>query len=67
MVGPSSAILLIPRLEYWPVESTDMWINTKLPNYGLLHKDLAVRTPSLGGKVTDLTDKTPALTVPLVH
>ena len=26
-VGPSSAILLILRLEYWPVGSTDIWIN----------------------------------------
>lgn len=27
-VGPSSAILLIPRLEYWPAGSTDIWLNT---------------------------------------
>ena len=26
-VGPSSAILLIPRLEYWPAGSTDIWMN----------------------------------------
>ena len=26
-IGPSSAILLIPRLEYWPAGSTDIWIN----------------------------------------
>lgn len=26
-VGPSSAILLILRLEYWPAGSTDVWIN----------------------------------------
>lgn len=26
-VGPSSAILLIPRLDYWPAGSTDIWIN----------------------------------------
>ena len=26
-VGPSSAILLIPRLEYWPAGSTDVWVN----------------------------------------
>ena len=26
-VGPSSAILLIPRLDYWPAESTDIWLN----------------------------------------
>ena len=26
-VGPSSAILLIPRLGYWPAGSTDIWIN----------------------------------------
>ena len=26
-VGPASAILLIPRLEYWPAGSTDVWIN----------------------------------------
>ena len=25
--GPSSAILLIPRLDYWPAGSTDIWIN----------------------------------------
>ena len=26
-VGPSSAILLIPRLDYWPAGSTDIWLN----------------------------------------
>ena len=25
--GPSSAVLLIPRLQYWPGGSTDIWIN----------------------------------------
>ena len=25
--GPSSAVLLIPRLEYWPAGSTHIWIN----------------------------------------
>ena len=25
--GPSSAILLVPRLDYWPAGSTDIWIN----------------------------------------
>lgn len=29
-VGPSSAILLIPRLGYWPAGSTNIWINTTL-------------------------------------
>ena len=28
--GPSSAVLLIPRLQYWPGGSTDIWINTTL-------------------------------------
>ena len=27
-VGPSSAILLIPRLDYWPAGATDIWLNT---------------------------------------
>ena len=27
VVGPSSAILLVPRLAYWPGGSTDIWIN----------------------------------------
>ena len=27
-IGPSSAILLIPRLAYWPAGSTDIWVNT---------------------------------------
>ena len=27
IVGPSSAILLIPRLEYWPAGATDIWLN----------------------------------------
>ena len=27
-VGPSSAILLIPRLDYWPAGSTSIWLNT---------------------------------------
>ena len=26
-IGPSSAILLIPRLDYWPAGSTDIWLN----------------------------------------
>ena len=26
-VGPSSAILLIPRLEYWPAGATSIWLN----------------------------------------
>ena len=26
-VGPSSAILLVPRLEYWPAGATDIWLN----------------------------------------
>ena len=26
-IGPSSAILLIPRLAYWPAGSTDIWVN----------------------------------------
>ena len=25
--GPSSAVLLIPRLDFWPAGSTDIWIN----------------------------------------
>ena len=28
LVGPSSAILLIPRLDYWPAGSTHIWLNT---------------------------------------
>ena len=28
--GPSSAILLIPRLDYWPGGSTDIWINATI-------------------------------------
>ena len=27
-VGPSSAILLIPRLDYWPAGATNVWLNT---------------------------------------
>ena len=27
VTGPSSAILLVPRLDYWPAGSTDIWIN----------------------------------------
>ncbi len=27
-VGPSSAILLIPRLDYWPAGATDVWLNS---------------------------------------
>ena len=26
-VGPSSAILLIPRLHYWPAGATNIWLN----------------------------------------
>lgn len=26
--GPSSAVLLVPRFDYWPAGSTDTWINT---------------------------------------
>ena len=28
--GPSSAILLIPRLDFWPGGSTDIWINATM-------------------------------------
>lgn len=28
VAGPSSAVLLIPRLNYWPAGSTNIWINT---------------------------------------
>lgn len=28
--GPSSAILLIPRLDFWPGGSTDIWINATI-------------------------------------
>ena len=31
-VGPSSAILLIPRRDYWPAGSTDIWINGTVSN-----------------------------------
>ena len=27
VTGPSSAILLVPRLDYWPAGSTNIWIN----------------------------------------
>ena len=27
VAGPSSAILLVPKLDYWPAGSTDIWIN----------------------------------------
>lgn len=27
-VGPSSALLLIPRLDYWPAGATNIWLNT---------------------------------------
>ena len=27
VAGPSSAILLVPRLDYWPAGSTNIWIN----------------------------------------
>ena len=26
-IGPSSAILLLPRLGYWPAGATDIWLN----------------------------------------
>ena len=29
-VGPSSAILLTPRLDYWPAGATDIWLNATL-------------------------------------
>ena len=32
VVGPSSAILLIPRLEYWPAGATNIWLNTTSQN-----------------------------------
>lgn len=28
ILGPSSAVLLIPRLAYWPAGSTSIWLNT---------------------------------------
>ena len=27
VVGPSSAVLLIPKLDYWPAGNTNIWIN----------------------------------------
>ena len=30
VVGPSSAILLIPRLNYWPAGATNIWLNTTM-------------------------------------
>ena len=32
IVGPSSAILLIPRLDYWPAGATDIWLNATWQN-----------------------------------
>ena len=26
--GPSSAVLLVPRFDYWPAGSTDIWVNS---------------------------------------
>lgn len=31
-VGPSSAILLIPRLDYWPAGATNIWLNATTPD-----------------------------------
>lgn len=27
VAGPSSAVLLIPKLDYWPAGSTNIWVN----------------------------------------
>ena len=32
VTGPSSAILLVPRLDYWPAGSTQIWINVTSDN-----------------------------------
>lgn len=32
LAGPSSAVLLIPRLNFWPAGATDVWINATLNN-----------------------------------
>lgn len=32
VTGPSSAILLVPRLDYWPAGSTNIWINITADN-----------------------------------
>ena len=32
VTGPSSAILLVPRLDYWPAGSTSIWINVTSDN-----------------------------------
>lgn len=28
LLGPSSAVLLVPRSDYWPAGSTDIWVNS---------------------------------------
>lgn len=32
VAGPSSAVLLVPRLDYWPAGSTNIWINITSDN-----------------------------------
>ena len=45
VIGPSSAILLIPRLAYWPAGSTDIWLNATFqdlwPNRSVFKEPLA--------------------------
>lgn len=30
LCGPSSAVLLVPRLDFWPAGDTDIWVNATL-------------------------------------
>ena len=41
LAGPSSAVLLIPRLDFWPAGSTDIWINATSDD---LYPSLSVTT-----------------------
>jgi len=59
--GPSSAILMIPRLEYWPAGSTDIWVNATLQD---LWPDRLV-PPFLGDRAMDGADRQPARMAPL--
>lgn len=59
--GPSSAILMIPRLEYWPAGSTDIWVNATLQD---LWPDRLV-LPFLGDRAMDGADRQPARMAPL--
>lgn len=67
-IGPSSAILLIPRLAYWPAGSTNIWLNATFqdlwPDRSVLENIVTpTRVPSIRWGTSTSTGPWPPLWV----